>query len=379
MRKLHDSKTGPAGSNAVLVGRPAECAVIASLLARAAEGFSGALVLRGEPGAGKTALLDYAAALLADGMRTCQLAGVESETQLGYAALHRLLLPFRCQLERLPVPQRDALQSTFGLVAGPPADRFLVALSVLTLLADVASEAPLLCVVDDVQWLDPESAVVLGFVARRLYAEQVVMLFAVREPADPVSALAGLPELVVGGLDDQAALELLAALAPGRLSPAVGARIFAGTGGNPLALVEVARELSPAQLAGAEALPEPLPAGDMMQKVFSLRLSRLPDEVRLLAAIAAAEPTAPQTLLRRVAGQLGVHPEVAGPAVRDLVDFTPEVVFRHPLVRSVVYYATPLRRRRLIHQALADASEAGEEPDRVAWHLGMAAAGPDEA
>ena len=168
----------------VLVGRPVEREVLGGLLARAADGYSGALVLRGEAGVGKTALLDETlAAATAAGMRTARLTGVEVETQLGYAGLHRFLLPFAGQLERLPVPQRDALRSTFGLVAGPPADRFLVALAVLTLLADVASAAPLVCVVDDVQWLDPESAVVLGFVARRLYAERVVLLFAVREPA----------------------------------------------------------------------------------------------------------------------------------------------------------------------------------------------------
>src|SRR5208282_2535945 len=253
------------GADVVLVGRPAEREALGGLLAQAAEGYSGALVLHGEAGVGKTALLDDTlAAAAAAGMQTARLTGVEPETQLGYAGLHRFLLPFADHVERLPVPQR----STFGLVAGPPTDRFLVALAVLTLLAEVASAVPLVCVVDDVQWLDPESVVVLGFVARRLYAEQVVLLFAVREPAGELPALAGVPELVVGGLAEGAALELLASLAPGRLSPAVGARIAAETGGNPLALVEVARELSPGQLAGAEALPEPLPAGGSLEQAF---------------------------------------------------------------------------------------------------------------
>ena len=214
-----------------LSARPAEREALGGLLARAADGFSGAVVLRGEAGAGKTALLNETVAAAAAGLRTVRLTGVEPETQLGYAGLHRFLLPFADQLERLPAPQRDALRSTFGLVAGPPADRFLVALAVLTLLAEVASQSPLVCVVDDVQWLDPESVVVLGFVARRLYAERVVLLFAVRDPAGELPALAGLPELVIGGLDEHAALELLASLAPGRLSPAVGARIVAETGG----------------------------------------------------------------------------------------------------------------------------------------------------
>ena len=363
-----------------LVGRSAEWEALGGLLAGAAEGYSGALVLRGEAGAGKTALLEETlAAAAADGMQAARLTGVEAETQLGYAGLHRFLLPFAERLEGLPVPQRDALRSTFGLAAGPPADRFLVALAVLTLLADAASAVPLLCAVDDVQWLDPESAVVLGFVARRLYAERVVLLFAVREPAGELPALAGLPELAVGGLDEAAALELLASLAPGRLSPAVGARIFAGTGGNPLALTEVARELSPAQLAGAEALPEPLPAGGSLEQVFGRRLRRLPPEARLLLAVAAAEPTASEALLWHAAGQLGIDPDAAAAAdLGGLAEAGPRVEFRHPLVRSVVYYATSLRQRRLIHQALAAAGD-GSEPDRVAWHLGMAAAGPDEA
>ncbi len=364
----------------VLVGRPAERVVLGGLLARAAEGYSGVLVLRGEAGAGKTALLEETlAAAAADGMQTARLTGVEAETQLGYAGLHRFLLPFAGQLEGLPVPQRDALRSTFGLAAGPPADRFLVALAVLTLLAEVASQVPLVCVVDDVQWLDPESGVVLGFVARRLYAERVVLLFAVREPAGQVSALAGLPELAVGGLAEAAALELLAALAPGRLSPAAAARIFAGTGGNPLALTEVARELSPAQLAGAEALPEPLPAGGSLEQVFGRRLGRLVPEARLLLAVAAAEPTASEALLWHAAGQLGIDPDAAASAdLGGLAEVGPRVEFRHPLVRSVVYYSAPLRQRRQIHQALAAAGD-GSDPDRVAWHLGMAAAGPDEA
>jgi DNA-binding CsgD family transcriptional regulator len=364
----------------VLVGRSAEREVLGGLLARAAEGYSGAVVLRGEAGVGKTALLDETLAVAtADGMQTARLTGVEAETQLGYAGLHRFLLPFAGQLEQLPVPQRDALRSTFGLVAGPPTDRFLVALAVLTLLAEAASAAPLVCVVDDVQWLDPESVVVLGFVARRLYAERVVLLFAFSEPADQLSALVGLPELAVGGLDDDAALELLASLAPGRVSPTVAARIITGTGGNPLALAELARELSPAQLAGAELLPEPLPAGGSLEQAFGRRVSRLPPETRLLLAVAAAEPTASQALVWRAAEHLHIDPDRAASAdLGGLAAIGSQVEFRHPLARSAVYYATPLGQRRLIHQALAAASDEGE-PDRVAWHLAMAAAGQDEA
>ena len=296
-------------------------------------------------------------------MQTARLTGVEAETQLGYAGLHRFLLPFAGHLKRLPDPQRDALRSTFGLVAGPPADRFLVALAVLTLLAEVASQVPLVCMVDDVQWLDPESAVVLGFVARRLYAERVVLLFAVREPAGQVSALAGLPELVLGGLDDAAAMDLLTSLAA-RVSPGVGARIVAETGGNPLALAEVARELSPAQLAGSEVLPEPLPVGGSLEEAFGRRVSRLPPETRLLLAVAAAEPNGSQAVLWRAARELGIDPDAAASAdLGGLAEVGSQVVFRHPLIRSVVYYATPLRQRRLIHQALAAAGDADKQPD----------------
>ncbi|HTU08933.1 MAG TPA: AAA family ATPase [Trebonia sp.] len=377
------SPDGPWGkcADAVLVGRSVEREALGGLLARAADGFGGALLLQGEAGVGKTALLDETVvAAAAGGMRVVRLTGVEAEAQLRYAGMHRFLLPFADQLERLPVPQRDALRSTFGMVAGPPANRFLVALGVLTLLGDVASQAPLVCVVDDVQWLDPESAVLLGFVARRLAAERVVLLFAVREAAAQAPALAGVPELAIGRLDDDAALDLLASLAPGRLSPAVGARIVAGTGGNPLALTEVAGELSPGQLAGSEVLPEPLPVAGSLKEAFGRRVGQLPAEARLLLAAAAAEPGCSQALLWRAAAKLGIDPETAGMAdLSDLAEIGPQVVFRHPMVRSVAYYSTPPRQRRLIHQALAAAGDAGQQPDRVVWHLANAADQPDEA
>ncbi len=363
----------------VLVGRTAEREALRGLLARTGEGYSGVLVLRGEAGVGKTVLLeDTLAAAAAAGMQTARLAGAEPETQLGYAGLHRLLLPFPGHLERLPAPQRDALRSTFGLVAGPSVDRFLVALAVLTLLADVASAVPLVCVVDDVQWLDPETVVALGFVARRLYAERVVLLLAVREPDGRLPALAGLTELAVGGLDESSAMELLSSLAPGRLNPGVAARIVTETAGNPLALAEVALELSPAQLAAAQVLPEPLPIGGSLEKAFGCRVRRLPPEARLLLAVAAAEPAGPAGLLWRAAGQLGIDPDAAAD-LGGLADIGPQVAFRHPLIRSAAYHAIPLSQRRLIHQALAAAGDGSERPDRVAWHLGMATRGPDEA
>ena len=359
-----------------LVGRSSERAALNALLDGAREGLSGALVLRGEAGAGKTALLDDAAeSAAARGMQIARLTGMESETQLGYAALHRLLLPYPGHSDRLPGPQRDALRSTFGLVDGPPADRFMVALGVLTLLADVASEEPLLCLIDDGHWLDPESQVVLGFVARRLGAERVAMVLATRDMR-PLMPSGPLPELVIGGLSDPEARDLLTSVTKGTASPHVAGRLIAATGGNPLALVELARELTPDQLAGISPLPEPLPTGQSLQLLFSRQVNRLPPESRLLLALAATEPNAPQAMLWRAAAQLGIDPEVASAEAGDLVAFIPRVTFRHPLVCSVAYHLTPVPRRRRIHQALAD---QGEEPDRVAWHLGMAATGPDEA
>jgi DNA-binding CsgD family transcriptional regulator len=365
----------------VLVGRSNELAVLRGLLERVAQGLSGSLVLRGEAGIGKTALLDEAIETAREaGMRTVRLTGVESETQLGYAGLHLFLLQFADHIETLPGPQRKALQSTFGVVEAAQTNRFLVALGVLTLLADVASDAPVVCVVDDAQWLDPESEAVLAFVARRLYAERIVLVFAVREPSERSPLLIGVPDLSIGALDDSDASALLLSSSPGRLSSVVGARIIAETGGNPLALVELARQLSPAQLTGSAPLPEPLlPVGDSVQEAFRRRVNELTPEARLMLTVAAAEPNGSQALLWRTAERLGVDPEAAASVdLSDLVEFSPRVAFRHSLVRSAAYHATPLPERRLIHKALAAETDAVEEPDRIAWHLGLAAGGPDE-
>ncbi len=362
-----------------LIDRSWELGLLTGLLAGAAEGSSAALVLRGDPGAGKTALLDATvAAASAGGITSVQVTGVEPETQLGYAALHRFLLPFWDSIGRLPAPQRDALRSTFGLIGGPPADRFLVALGVLTLLADAAAQAPLLCVIDDAQWLDPESAVALGFAARRLRAERVVMLFAVRDTGEVSAALSGVPELEIGGLDAPDAADLLARIAGRRLNPAVESRLVAESGGNPLVLVELAGELTAAQLAGAAALPDPLPAGGSLQQMFSCRLRRVSPDARLLLAVAAAEPTAAQTLVQRAAERLGVNPDLAISDIEGLAEVGPRVQFRHPVVRSAAYYGITVSQRRLVHRALAEVTDANEQPDRVAWHLAMAATEPDD-
>jgi len=359
-----------------LVGRSSEREALELLLDGALEGLSGTLVLRGEAGVGKTALLDDAAeSARARGMQVARLTGIESETQLGYAALHRMLMPYWGHVERLPGPQRDALRSTFGMMAAPPADRFMVALAVLTLLADVATEKPLVCLIDDGHWLDPETEVVLGFVARRLQAEGVVMVLATRD-TEPLTPSGPLPDVIIRGLSEPEATDLLSSITEGTVSPYVAGRLIASTGANPLALVELARELTPEQLSGTSPLPEPLPVGHSLQLVFSRQVHKLPPQSRLLLALAASEPSASQATLWRAAAELGIDADLAASELGDLVAFTPQVTFRHPLVCSVAYHLTPLPQRRLIHRALAD---QGEDLDRVAWHLGMAASGPDEA
>lgn len=363
-----------------LIGRSGELEALSRLLAGAAEGHSAALVLSGEAGVGKTALLDAVAAMAeAQEMTIVRVDGVEAEVPLGYAALHRLLLSLPETIDRLPAPQRDALRTTLGLEAGPPPDRFLVALGVLTLLADVASQTPLLCLVDDAQWLDLESAVVLGFVGRRLNAERLFLLFAARELDDSSSVLKDLAGLAVEGLNTRDAGKLLFEITGRKLHPYVQSRLVDASAGNPLALIELARELTEAQLAGTEALPDPLPAAGSLQELFSRRLRQLTRRARLLLALAAAEPTASAGFLWSAAEHLGVDGELALPEIVALVELSPAVRFRHPLLRSVAYHGVAAGDRRLIHLALAEVSDAQRQPDRVAWHRAMAAAGPDEA
>ena len=365
----------------MLIDRDAERERLADLLEGAVGGFGGSLVLRGQPGAGKTALLEDTLARASEaGMTTIRLTGLESEVQLGYAALHRLVQPLAHRLNVLPAAQREALLCTLGQTEGLPASKFLVALGVLTLLTDVASEHPMLCVVDDAHWLDTESATVLGFVVRRLLADPMAVVFSVREPSDVPAALSGLPELVIGGLSRQGALDLLDSVTPGWLSPKVAARVVAGTMGLPLALIELAKELSPEQLAGSAILPDPLPVvAGSVEQVFSQRVNRLPYDARRMLAVAAAEPTGSIKLVWRAAEHLGIDPDVfAAVDLDDLLDLGQQVTFRHPLVRSVAYHAISAPERRLIHRALAASADADEEPDRAAWHLAAAARGPDD-
>jgi DNA-binding CsgD family transcriptional regulator len=359
----------------MLRGRRDECAALDALLEEAPAGRSAALVLEGEAGAGKTALLDHAVASASD-LRVVRASGVESEMELAFAALHQLCAPLLDRLDRLPGPQRDALQTTFGLSAGQAPDRFFVGLAVLSLLSEVAEERPVLCVVDDAQWLDKASAQALAFVARRLLAESVVMLFAVREPSDE---FAGLPALRLEGLRGADARSLLASVIPGRLDERIADQLLDEARGNPLALLELPRGLSAAQLAGGFGLPGALSLQGRIEESFLSRLEGLPDDTRRLLLVAAAEPTGDPALLWRAAAQIAITRSALEPAESaGLIEVASRVRFRHPLVRSAVYrVATPDDRRR-VHRALADATDAQADPDRRAWHLAEAATGLDE-
>jgi DNA-binding CsgD family transcriptional regulator len=362
----------------MLCGRRAECGVLDGLLEGVRGGRSAVLVVRGEAGVGKTALLDYAAKSAPD-LRLVRAAGVESEMELAFAGLHQLCGPMLDGLGRLPGPQRDALRIAFGLEAGPAPDRFVVGLAVLSLLSEVAGDRPLVCVVDDAQWLDRASVQVLAFAARRLLAEAVLVIFAAREPdAD----LDGLPELMVEGLRHADARELLGSVVRWPLDERVADRIVAETRGNPLALLELPRGRSPAELAGGFGLPETLPLPGRIRENFLRRVESLPEQTRLLLAVAAADPTGDPALVRRAAGHLGLGVEVAEQAeeteLLDIGGIGGRVVFRHPLMRSAAYRAVSRGDRRKVHAALAEVTDAEADPDRRAWHLAQAMSGPDE-
>src|SRR3954465_11758463 len=295
-----------------LLGRSSECDTLDRLLATVRAGESAVLVVRGEAGVGKSALLAH---LLerASGFRIARAAGAESEMELAFAGLHQLCAPMLDRLDHLPAPQRDALATAFGLSAGDPPDRFLVGLAVLSLLSEVAEDGPLVCVVDDAHWQDRASAQILAFVARRLLAEAVGLVFAVREPS-PTQDLAGLPELVVGGLDEGDASALLHSAIPGRLDERVSDRIIAEARGNPLALLELPRGLTSAELAGGFGFPEVMPLANRIEQSFVRQLESVPSETRRLLLTAAAEPVGDVTLLWRAAGRLGVGIDAAAPA-----------------------------------------------------------------
>jgi DNA-binding CsgD family transcriptional regulator len=362
----------------MLIGRTEEIAKLAKLVDGARQGMSGAIVLRGEAGIGKSALLD-ATARSAQDLSVIRLEGIEFEMRLGWAALHRLLLPFLERFEQLPAPQREALNSAFGLTSSAPADRFLVSLSALTLLGDVAADRALLILVDDAQWLDRESLDALVFVARRLYADPVALVFAARESPETEAAFQGIPELRVGGLDDISARDLLVSSLSDPVSYRVAQRFIAVTQGNPLALLELSGELTTEHLADQAPLPDPLPVGELVEARFLRQVRLLPADTQAILLIAAADPEGETDTLRKAAESLGISAHALEPAVNErLLAIRSKVEFRHPLVRSAVYSGGTTNDRRRAHLALAEAIDAASNPDQRALHMALAAVGPDE-
>jgi DNA-binding CsgD family transcriptional regulator len=360
-----------------LRGRRTECKALDRLLADARNDRSGVVVVRGEAGVGKTALLDYLDER-ADGFRIVRAVGIESEMELAYAGLHQLCAPLLDGLEGLPAPQRDALATAFGISAGEPPDRFLVGLAVLSLVSEAGEARPLLWIVDDAQWLDRISAQTLAFVAHRLLAERIVFAFGVREPGDE-HELAGLPDLVVTGLGDGDARALLDSVISGPVDQRVRDRIVAETRGNPLALLELPHGLSPAELAFGFGLTDAMPLAGRIEEGFLRRLEPLPAETRRVLLTAAAEPVGDDALLWRAVGRLGIGPEAATAAeATGLIELGARVRFRHPLVRSAAYRSASLLDRRDVHRALAEVTDPDLDPDRRAWHRAHAAVGPDE-
>ncbi|MBM2620805.1 AAA family ATPase [Actinoplanes sp. LDG1-06] len=396
----------------MFIGRHEEQRALADLLAGVREGRSGTLVLVGEPGVGKTSLLDQARC--SSDVRVVAIAGVEPEMCLGYAALHRLLRPWLGEIDALPEPQSDSLRTAFGRTAGPTPDRYLVGMATLTLLAEASAPQPLLCLIDDAQWLDRESADALTFVARRLHAEALGLLFATREDSP-----GGLPALTLTGLPPGDARNLLSASVPARvdaqnpiptaipvrldapeplptaipvrvdgrdplpagipvrLDDAVAATIVAGTGGNPLALIELARTLTPGQLAGIAPLPTPLPVGDRLETHFRHQIRPLPALTRLLLLLVSAAPPNEPSLLWRAA----IHLEIAADEIDHALAagiLTPSLDFRHPLIRSAVYRGAEAPERRRVHAALAAVYDPVLDADRHAWHRAQATIGLDE-
>jgi hypothetical protein len=369
---------GIGGPAAGLTGRLSERRALDRFVAGVRAGEGQALVVRGEPGVGKTVLLDYLAGR-ASGCLVARAAGVQSEMELAFAGLHQLCAPMLDHAESLPGPQREALRTAFGLSTGPAPDRFLVGLAVLGLLSETAGERPLVCVVDDQQWLDHASAQALGFAARRLAADPVGLVFAARVPGQDV---AGLPELMVAGLAEDDARELLASVLTGltgSLDPRVRDRIIAETRGNPLALLELTRGLTPAQLTGGFGPSSAVPLDGRIEESFGRQLAALPAQTRRLLQLAAADPTGDPVLVWRAAGRLAIGAGSAGPAVEvGLAEFGARVRFRHPLVRSAAYRSASIQTRQELHAALAEATDPAADPDRRAWHRAQATPGPDE-
>ncbi|PQP41257.1 ATP-binding protein [Mycolicibacterium austroafricanum] len=364
------------GRGVRLRGRREECATLRALVGAADPDSGRVLVIRGEAGVGKTALLDYVHRQATD-FQCARVAGVESDMELAFAGLHQLCAPLLTHLDELPSPQRDALSVAFGRGAGPAPDRFLVGLAVLSLMSAAARSTPLLCVVDDAQWLDQVSVQTLGFVARRLLAEPVVMVFAVRDNAD---VLSGLPEMFVTGLPDGDARKLLESVVLGRIDDRVRDRILAETRGNPLALLQVPRNVSAAELAGGFGYTIARPSAGHIEEGFVRRIRSLPVKTRRLLLVAAAEPVGDPSLFLRAAEKLGIAVDELAPAeAAEVIEFGSRMRFHHPLARSATYRTADLTERREVHRVLADATDPELDPDRRAWHAAIAATGPDDA
>jgi DNA-binding CsgD family transcriptional regulator len=362
--------------NAVLLDRQVERAEIDRVLEAVRNGFSSTLVLRGGPGVGKTTLLRYAVDSAPD-LRVSAIAGVESEISMGFAGLHRLLLPFLPLQHAVPPPQQSALRVAFGQEAGPPPERFLVGLAALTLLSRAAEEQPLLCTIDDTHWLDPESAQVIGFVARRLYADPVGLIATRGEPAPPQPVEQQLPTIDVAGLPDAEARRLLGSVTGGALSPQTVERVLAETSNNPLALVELGAAYTDDEISGRAALPEPLPLGQRLRAHFLRQVRSLTPDTQAFVLLAAADPEGDRGRLWRASVRAGIDPESAAAETTwaGVLEFPGESVrFRHPLLRSAVYHGSNIVDRRRAHRVLGEAGDS----DLRSWHLAAAASGPDE-
>src|SRR3954468_21591013 len=368
------ARRAPEGRKATLRGRADECALLDTMGYAVRRGEGPSLVVRGEAGIGKTALLDYLARS-ASTLTVLRAMGVESEMELAYAGLHQLCASLLDRLDRLPPPQRQALEIAYGLSSGEAPDRLLVGLAVLSLLSEAADERPILCVVDDAQWLDRASALTLAFVARRLLAERVGVVFAAREPG---AELAHIPQREVRGLPRDDSRALLSATVWLRLDEPVRDRIVAETHGNPLALLELPRGLTGRQLAGGLGLVEAQGIAGRIEESFVRRVETLSDDARRLLLIAAAEPVGDPLLLLAASERLGIALSATNAETDALLALGEHVTFRHPLVRSAVYRTATREQRREVHLALAEATDRSVDPDRRAWHLATAAAGPNE-
>ena len=363
------------GSGRALLGREREREAVNGLLDGVRAGRGEALVMYGEAGVGKTALLEYAVGAAPE-FRIARTVGVEAEMELPFAAAQQLCAPFLELMQRLPQPQHDALEVAFGLRTGPAPDPFLVGLAVLGLLAEAAEEQPLLGAIDDAQWLDSASARALAFVARRLVAEKIALVFATRDLGETLS---GLPELPVAPLERKDARVLLESILPARLDERVVERIIVETRGNPLALLELPRGLTPTQLAGGFGLPTTATLSAGIEDRYTRRLARLPSDARRLLLVAAADAVGDPALVWRAAEQLGIPGSAADTVESEqLLALSPRVAFRHPLVRSAVYGSAELTERREVHRALAEATDPELDPDRRAWHRAQATATPSE-